>query len=650
MTNSKHTKRALLSSVIALILCCSMLVGTTFAWFTDSVESVNNIITAGNLDIEVTNAKGDISGQATLFQDILWEPGVVAYENLTVKNVGTLALKYAMYINFEGQNFVIEADGTQTNYGLASKLEVAIVPGGVASDARADVIAAGTQYGWTALENLSKPGVLYPNDNKDGYATAETFGIVIRWNPSADDNNWNVQNGKTTTDGKPLHIDLGVNVFATQLTYEKDSFDHLYDENAKFDILPQASVSNKNPEGLETIIYDVNTGSFDMNTIVILNLDTAYAFKGESPETAAQNKYADWFVDFFVAVDKDPKAGMMLSGQYDSFFDKWVAFEVPADAIKANTFYPLLGSVTGGGVSNWTYVDICQGVGTFNCGAVDTQGLNAGTTLTVQLRLINPENTDETIVARETKYTFTKEVADNAALQDAFANGLTGVNLADGNYTLPSVSNNKVTINGTEDTVITVDKPAFHGSDVTLNGVTVKGSGYSTGIQHVNTVTYNDATIVGEMCLYGEKVVFNNCTFELNGQYIWTYGAKEVEFNNCTFNTTGKAILVYNEGAGASKVTVKGCTFNATAGAKAGAIANQNCAAIEIDNHQNSGVGAAHVVITENNTVNSNFSGEWRIKNFVAGNPITVNGSEYTQIAIDGNLMTIDANKNVTVN
>lgn len=212
---------------------------------------------------------------------------------------------------------------------------------------------------------------------------------------------------------------------------------------------------------------------------------------------------------------------------------------------------------------------------------------------------------------------------------------------------LPGTSGN-TTISGTKDTEITV-KGTPGGSNVTFNGVTVKGSGYATGV-NAKTTTYNDVTIVGEMCLYGEKVVFNNCTFELaKGQYIWTYGAKNVEFNNCTFNTAGKAILVYNEGAGASKVTVKGCTFNATAGDKAGDIANQNCAAIEINNFQSSGTGVAHEVITEGNTYSSNFSGEWRIKKFVAGNAITVNGTAYEQIAVDGKLMDIDASKNVTV-
>jgi len=224
--------------------------------------------------------------------------------------------------------------------------------------------------------------------------------------------------------------------------------------------------------------------------------------------------------------------------------------------------------------------------------------------------------------------------------------GLTGnsdVYLTDGNYGMPGTSGD-VTISGTKDTVITVSGTPG-GSNVTFNGVTVKGSGYATGV-NAATVTYNDATIIGEMCLYREKVVFNNCTFELaKGQYIWTYSAAEVEFNNCTFNTAGKAILIYNEGPNAdTKVTVNNCTFNATAGDKAGAIANQNCAAIEIDSTYGDNF---ELVIKGENVVDSDFSGTWRIKSI--NTPVVVDGVEYTTIAIDGKTMTI-VDKNVTVN
>lgn len=241
------------------------------------------------------------------------------------------------------------------------------------------------------------------------------------------------------------------------------------------------------------------------------------------------------------------------------------------------------------------------------------------------------------------------KVSSVDGINQAIANGVTNIVLSDGQYDLPSIQGKDITFIGSSGAVITINKPNMGGSNITFDGVTVKGSGYATGVQHVNTVTYKNVKVIGEMCLYGENASFTNCTFELNNQYIWVYGCKVASFDKCTFNTNGKAILVYNEGAGANDVTVRNCTFNATAAAKAGAIANQNCAAIEIDNFQSSGVGAAHKVTTSNNTVATNFSGEWRIKNYVNGNPINVNGVDYTSLAIDGKLMTIDGDKNVTV-
>ena len=53
MTNSKSTKRALVSSALAILMCVAMLIGTTFAWFTDTASTGVNKIQAGNLDIEV---------------------------------------------------------------------------------------------------------------------------------------------------------------------------------------------------------------------------------------------------------------------------------------------------------------------------------------------------------------------------------------------------------------------------------------------------------------------------------------------------------------------------------------------------------------------------------------------------------------------
>ena len=57
MSQSKHTKRALLASVLSMVVCCVMLLGSTFAWFTDSVTNNHNQIIIGNLDVDLLYSK-----------------------------------------------------------------------------------------------------------------------------------------------------------------------------------------------------------------------------------------------------------------------------------------------------------------------------------------------------------------------------------------------------------------------------------------------------------------------------------------------------------------------------------------------------------------------------------------------------------------
>lgn len=202
---------------------------------------------------------------------------------------------------------------------------------------------------------------------------------------------------------------------------------------------------------------------------------------------------------------------------------------------------------------------------------------------------------------------------------------------------------------GKDKTIINLTDAEYgvYGS-VAFEDLTIKkGNSDYTGFAHTTTESYTNCKIEGVLFLYAEQSTFTKCEFVQTGnQYnVWTYGVTNAEFNQCTFNTAGKSLLIYNEGDGASNVTVKDCQFYATAGAKAGAISNQNCAAIEIDNYQESGTGAAHKLTTSGNTYDyengSKFSGEWRIKRCITGNPVTVNNVDYTQLALDGKLMTI---------
>lgn len=123
---------------------------------------------------------------------------------------------------------------------------------------------------------------------------------------------------------------------------------------------------------------------------------------------------------------------------------------------------------------------------------------------------------------------------------------------------------------------------ALSGAKITFEGVTFdyKPNGNYIGIQHADTLEYNNCTINGQVFLYATNETFNVCKFiqtSASAYNVWTYGAKNVKFNGCVFNCVGKSVLLYNEGTNTgTDLTVTDTTFNASA-----SVAGK--AAIEID-------------------------------------------------------------------
>ena len=232
---AKNTKKALLCSALSLLLCFAMLIGSTFAWFTDKVEVTGNRIVAGNLDVEMdyydvkAGAWVDVeeipAGSPSFFrdvngEDILWEPGAVAYATFKVANEGTLALKYTLKTIAENFNTV-----AGTNKSLKDVLTVC-VPTTVDTTSREALIAA--TNGAEKFDDFGFTGeVLTEGASKE-------FTVVIYWAPSAVDNEYNLKDGKNSSDGKTLWIDLDFSLVAIQATVENDSFDNLYDVDATY--------------------------------------------------------------------------------------------------------------------------------------------------------------------------------------------------------------------------------------------------------------------------------------------------------------------------------------------------------------------------------------------------------------------------------
>ena len=111
MNNKRATKRALLTSVMALVMCVVMMVGTTFAWFTDTASTGVNKIVAGNLKVDIVGADSEDHIEKLNFtkvagaegEALLWEPGCrYLTEGFRIANKGNLALKWKAEINKGG--------------------------------------------------------------------------------------------------------------------------------------------------------------------------------------------------------------------------------------------------------------------------------------------------------------------------------------------------------------------------------------------------------------------------------------------------------------------------------------------------------------------------------------------------------------------
>ena len=240
MTSSKSTKRALLTSALALLMCVAMLIGTTFAWFTDTASTGVNKIQAGNLNIELqmkdndgnwVNAEGKtlpflvngkIPAEGT---QILWEPGCTYYvPEVRVLNKGNLAVKFE-YVN--------------ELLGVTGKLAEVLEP------------VFKTPVDTNGEDINIEPEVLKPGEASPawsfGYHMLETAGNEY-------------QNATATG--------MCLTVVATQATYEKDSIDDQYDKDAEYPILVttgdelQAIVSNAKAPVNIVLTNSITTNNF----------------------------------------------------------------------------------------------------------------------------------------------------------------------------------------------------------------------------------------------------------------------------------------------------------------------------------------------------------------------------------------------------
>ena len=596
-TNRNSTRRSLLVSATALILSIAMLVGTTFAWFTDSASTGVNKIQAGNLDVALEMSTDGTNwesaeGKTLTFKtednraadQILWEPGCT-YElpKLRVVNKGNLALKYKIQIT------------------------------GIQGDAKLNEV-----IDWT----INDDAINLTEERLSADETGDAFTIKGHMQETAGNEYKNL-----TIDG------ISITVYATQDTVENDSFGDDYDADAIY-----TDVVVTNEAELKDALANINDGAIigirgnvtwttgagigstpfieaattyalratqEVKNITLVGMDETATFTAigqgvgaigidggtvtfknlkiaDESASYAENSWEYGYLEFrgnTVFEDCNIVNAIMMEGDSASFTNcffnsndgnQYAVWVSNGDASFENCYitgtrgikiHEAYGSEVGTVVINKNeFVDLTKKPG------LAIGGVDADTTVVLtNNKFIGTQAGDQDLYSYETDTnvttfnftyegnTFASYADNNTKLEDAIQNNATIV-LPEGEYTLPTLSGKEgITIIGAADgsTVIGGENASTgfgsnFGKNTTIKNVNFSGTtnGVRSSYAQGGTTTFDNCTFAGDSTYgfhidqsNGATFIFNNCTF--SGFNAFADDLKKVVFNNCTFLNNG---------------------------------------------------------------------------------------------------------------
>ena len=615
-----NAKRALLTSVLAIVACVAMLIGSTFAWFTDTASTGVNKIQAGNLKVDIVDEAGNSLKNTTLDfvkspdapagEKILWEPGCTyKLPTFRIVNKGNLALKYKVVINgVDGDAKLLEAIDFFVEKNGADKVKL---------------------EGWE--------GILLPKGAvaTDGTDAEKTDPITIS----------GCMKKEAGNAYQGLSIEgISIKVYATQYTYESDSFDDQYDAKATYyPVLDQAGLKDALAAGGEVKLdKDVATdalliakksatldlgGKTIANTVDIWNEstmawslisargnDTTLTITGKGTLKAKEN-------DNFAIDVQDGATVIVKDGTFISNVDAIYVYE--GKAIIEGGFFDIQQKASGTGEAQYRFMLNCYDAnykngkakitvtgGTFvNFNPADCQAEGAGTNFVADgYSVVAEKHGSDTwykvVKTPEGQLTTTEKL--NGALEleniEKDKNGkkkqvavLMGDNDAadidykqnNSGYTGKGVLLGSTKLNKYGIAPAGVGEYSFLFSEGTINSA---ATGYASIDGYKDTsvymllpansdVTFENMTFNGVVSFDIQKytspwsnlnsLTFKNCTF--NGIIIGTCPASNVTFDGCTFNSYTNTAYANNsnpiwwredtEGSGTNANPIKTFTF-----------------------------------------------------------------------------------------
>ena len=621
MTKTKSTKRALLLSALSLLMCVSMLIGSTFAWFTDSVTSSGNKIQAGTLkiDLELLEENGSWTSikdsQKALYTEV---------KVLRVTNKGTLALKW-----------IAKLVSANTLTDLANVIDVYVNTSATEYPAERENLDNWYNAGTLAdfVNNIS-------NTTYGELEAGETayLGLAFKMQEEAGNE----------YQGMDLGGAFDIMIMATQLTAEEDSFNDQYDFDASYsaetDAFKAALASAQVGDTVTlNLTHDAYLGTGEKllapeGVDVVINGNGHTIYADNAIHVIAGQRDCDITINDLTIVGKTTDDAIISqNGGVGSVNIVMNNVTVNLDAISGVPNWPVcLGGsgtatltdcvITGAGLPSGDYADGNQ----FFAGAlmkvtvinskIDSVMLNNGSngisaTLNVDadseigvvyLEAKDPsvvtgsvENVDEMIIP-------VKNAGDmKQAIESASADTTVYIALA-GNF------------NATEAIAVAagVNLVVYgEGKTVTTTGMQDKCFIKSNG----GTVEINDLTVTGNakyaFYSFGGKAVMNNVKVNIDGNYkVCFYGGGVTELNNCTINGNASFVSIWF-GDGRT-VTINGGTYSSMC----------------INASTGAGVGSAGTLVVNNATVDIIYGGAYEANGEVVRASITTNNSTVGKI------------------
>ena len=550
------SKKALFLSVISMVICVSMLIGSTFAWFTDSATANVNTIQAGNLDVELVKADGSplttalgwVKAEGHDNEAVLWEPGCTySLEGFKIRNAGNLALKYKVVIS-----------GLTGDATLLNAIEFTVKKGDT------EVL----------LENIE--GKLLPKDSAatDGFETYETSVITITGKMKQDAGN----------EYKGLSIDgIKITVYATQVGYESDSTNKDYDENATYyPVIDAAGLKDALKAGGDiSVEKDVPTSGTDtLSARTIITKPTNLNLKGKivSPDNMGNNSTN--FTALIVAADTTIDAA--ANGGIDTGVNGGYAINVMSGAkLTINSGYYYGGGtavqvqkgelvINGGFFAVEPYSSPTYGYN-FLLNCIDSAYKDGTAKITVKggtFVNFNPadckaEGAGTNFVAEG--YTVISEAQANGDVWYTVVKGTTA-NTSD---ELASAVENGGTVVLNDDVTLSsaLQIPASKDVAIYLNGKTVTATNDFVTVNAGAKLTISGGTVDSGNYVFrvnGGEVVVNGGNFTAKEVACALFGGSKLTVNDGTFTAKDNAVIATNgSSADGCEITINGGVFNA---------------------------------------------------------------------------------------